>query len=159
MSRLPPAAAAAAGVGPGPKEEAFALLDEICDGYVRADAQRCALVRGVIHEHEIRRLLGEYARHCARLLEKGGRPEWLERALAGVSIDDQRVDYRDWLMALGDVYLAARTAGLDPSPALKRIGALSNAEGHRATPTPTNEALARFEESAYFATSILPRMH
>ena len=158
MSRLSPAAAAAAGVGAGPKEEVFALLDEICDAYVKADPQRCALIRGVVHQHELRRLLGEYVGHCARLLEKGGRPQWLLRALAAASIEDQRVDYRDWLMALGDVYLAARTAGLDPSPELKRIGALSNVEGHRATPMPTSDALARFEESAYFATSILPRM-
>ena len=158
MARLPPAAAAAAGVGPGPEEEVFALLDEICDGYVRADARRCALVRAVIHQHEVRRLLGEYVGHCARLLEKGGRPQWLDRALAGASIEDQRVDYRDWLMSLGDVYVAARTAGIDPSPALKRIGALSNAEGHRATPTPTSAALSGFEQSAYFATSILPRL-
>ena len=61
-------------------------------------------------------------------------------------------------MSVGDVYLAARAAGLDPAMALKRIGALSNAEGHPATPTPTRVALERFEQSAYFATSILPRL-
>ena len=158
MSRLSPAAAAAAGVGPGPTEEVFALLDQICDAYLRADAHGCALIRGVMQEHEMRRLLGEYVGHCARLLEKGGRPEWLDRALAAASIDDQRVDYRDWLVAVGDVYVAARTAGVDPSPALKRIGALSNAVGHRASPTPTSDALSHFEQSAYFLTSILPRM-
>ena len=158
MSRMPPAAAAAAGVGPGPTEQVFALLDEICDQYAGADPQRCALIRGVVHEHELRRLLDEYVGRCARLLEKGNRAEWLDRALAAASIDDQRRDYRDWLMSVGDVYLAARAAGLDPAMALKRIGALSNAEGHPATPTPTRVALERFEQSAYFATSILPRL-
>lgn len=158
MSRLPPAAAAAAGVGPGPQEHAFALLDEVCDEYARSDAQRCALIRGVVQEHEIRRLLQGYIGHASRVLEQGKRPEWLARALAAASIDDQRRDYRDWLMSVGDAYLAGRAAGLDPAPVLERMGALSNTEGHRAAPTPTSEALARFERSAYFATSILPRL-
>ena len=158
MSKLPKAAAAAKGVGPGPHEAAFALLDEVCDLYLRSDPKRCALIRGVVHRHEIRRLLGEYTARASRVLQQGGRPEWLARALAAASIDDQRVDYRDWLMALGDVYLSARAHGIDPAPELKRVAEISNAEPHRAAPSPTRDAMARFEESAYFATSILPRL-
>jgi hypothetical protein len=158
MSRLPPAAAAAAGVGPGPQEQVFALLDEICDEYARSDAPRCALIRGLVQQHEARRLLESYIGHASRVLEQGKRAEWLTRALAAASIEDQRRDYRDWLMSVGDAYLAGRTAGLDPAPVLARIGAISNTEGHRAAPTPTSAALGQFEKSAYFATSILPRM-
>jgi hypothetical protein len=158
MSKLPKAAAAAKGVGPGPQEAAFAVLDEVCDVYLHFDAQRCAVIRGVVHRHEIHRLLGEYVGHASQVLAKGGRPEWLDRALAAASIDDQRVDYRDWLMSLGDIYLAARTHGLDPAPAFKRVAEISNAQPHRAAPTPTKDAMSRFEQSAYFATSILPRL-
>ena len=158
MGRLPQAAAAAAGVGRGPREQVYAALDEICDLYARADADSCRRLRALVHEHEARGLLEEYLSRCARVLEQGGKPVWLERGLAAASIDDQHRDYRDWLMALGDLYLAAYERGLQPGAALQKIAERSSEEKPSGGPTPTRQALARFEESAYFATSILPRL-
>ena len=159
MARLPQAANAAAELGLGPRDQVFAVFDEVCDLYVRSDAPRCAIIRGVVHQREARVLLDDYLAYASRILKKGGRPEWLERAIAAASIDDQRRDYRDWIMSLGDVYLSARAAHLDPSPVLKRIGERSNPERHAAAPTPTRDALEKFEDSAYFMTSILPQLH
>jgi len=158
MARLPQAANAASGLGLGPRDDVFAAFDEICDVYARSDASRCAIIRGIVHEREAHRLLGDYLAYAARVLKKGGRPEWLERGIAAASIDDQRRDYRDWLMSLGDLYLSARAAHLDPSPVLKRIAERSNPERHAAAPTPTRDALLGFEDSAYFATSIQPQL-
>ena len=159
MARLPQAANAAAALGLGPRDEAFGVFDEACDLYARSDPARCAIVRGIVYEHEVRALLADYMAYASRILKQGGRPEWLERGIAAASIDDQRRDYRDWLMALGDLYLSARAAHLDPTPVLKRIAELSNPERHAASPTPTRDALANFEDSAYFMTSILPQLH
>ena len=159
MARLPQAANAAAALGLGPRDEVFAVFDEICDLYARSDPAECAIIRGIVHAREARGLLEEYVAHASQVLKQGGRPEWLDRGIAAASIDDQRRDYRDWLMSLGDLYLSARAARLDPSPVLKRIGALSNPERHAAAPTPTCDALTNFEDSAYFATSILPQLH
>lgn len=158
MARLPQAASAAAALGLGPRDEVFAVFDAICDLYARSDAARCATIRGIVHEREAHILLDEYLGYASRILKQGGRPEWLERGIAAASIDDQRRDYRDWLMSLGELYLSGNAAHLDPSPVLKRIAERSNSEGHRAAPTPTREALANFEDSAYFATSILPHL-
>ena len=135
MARLPQAANAAAALGLGPRDEAFATFDEICDLYARSDPARCAIIRGVVHEHEARGLLEDYIGYASRILKQGGRPEWLERGIAAASIDDQRRDYRDWLMALGDLYLSARAARLDPTPVLKRMAERSNPERHAASPT------------------------
>jgi hypothetical protein len=159
MARLPQASNAAAALGLGPRDEAFAVLDEVCDLYARSDPPRCAVIRGIVHEHEVRGLLEDYIAYASRILKQGGRPEWLERGIVAASIDDQRRDYRDWLMALGDLYLNARAAHLDPSPVLKRIAELSNPERQQAAPTPTREALGNFEDCAYFMTSILPQLH
>jgi hypothetical protein len=159
MGRLPQAGSAAAALGLGPRDETFAALDEICDLYARSDSPRCAIIRGVVHEHEARRLLEDYIANASRVLKQGGRPEWLERGVAAASIDDQRRDYRDWLMALGDLYLSGLSAHLDPSPVLKRMADRSNPERHAAAPTPTRDALRTFEDSAYFRTSILPHLH
>ena len=158
MARLPQAANAAAALGLGPRDEVFATFDEICDLYARSDPPRCAIVRGIVHEHEAHLLLDEYLAYASRILKKGGRPEWLERGIVAASIDDQRRDYRDWLMSLGDLYLSARAANLDPSPVLKRIAERSNPERHAAAPTATRDALRGFEDSAYFATSIAPQL-
>jgi hypothetical protein len=158
MGRLPEAARSAAALGPGPRDEVFAVFDEVCDLYARSDPPRCAIIRGVVHEREARALLEEYLAYVSRILTQGGRPEWLERGIAAASIEDQRRDYRDWLMALGDLYRSAQVAHLDPSPVLERIGALSSPEPHAAAPTSTREALTTFEDSAYFATSIRPHL-
>jgi hypothetical protein len=158
MGRLPQAAGAAASVGAGPRDEVFAILDEVCDLYSRSDSPRCAIIRGVVHEREARVLLEEYIAHASQALKRGGRPEWLERGIAAASIDDQRRDYRDWLMSLGDLYLSAHAKNVDPSPVLKRIAERSNPERHPAAPTSTRDALSTFEDSAYFATSILPQL-
>ena len=61
-------------------------------------------------------------------------------------------------MSLGDLYLAAYDRGLPPGPALQRMAERSSEEKPSGGPTSTRQALARFEESAYFATSILPRL-
>jgi hypothetical protein len=158
MGRLPQATGAAASIGLGPRDEVFAAFDEICDLYARSDSPRCAIIRGIVHNREARALLEDYVGYASRVLKQGGRPEWLERGIAAASIDDQRRDYRDWLMALGDLYLSARAAQLDPTPVLKRIAERSNPERHPAAPTPTRDALANFEDSAYFMTSILPQL-
>jgi len=62
-------------------------------------------------------------------------------------------------MSLGDLYVSAHAAHLDPSPVLKRMAVRSNPERHRAAPTATRDALNNFEDSAYFATSISPQLH
>ncbi|HYV21079.1 MAG TPA: hypothetical protein VEN31_00330 [Candidatus Bathyarchaeia archaeon] len=158
MGRLPQAAGAAAAVGLGPRDEVFAAFDEICDLYAHSDAARCSIIRGIVHNRESRALLGDYMGYASRILKQGGRPEWLERGIVAAAIDDQRVDYRDWLMAVGDLYLSARAAHLDPTPVLKRVAERSNPERHAASPTPTRDALSNFEDSAYFMTSILPQL-
>lgn len=159
MGRLPQAAGAAASVGAGPRDEVFAVFDEICDLYARSDPPRCAILRGLVHEREARVLLEEYVGHASAVLKKGGRPEWLERGIAAASIDDQRRDYRDWLMWLGDLYLTAHAKHVDPSPVLKRMAERSNPERHAAAPSSTREALSTFENSAYFLTSIVPQLN
>ena len=158
MGRLPQVAGAAASVGAGPRDEVFAIFDEICDVYSRSDPPRCAILRGIVHEREARLLLEEYVGHASQVLKQGGRPEWLERGVAALSIDDQRNDYRGWLMSLGDLYLTAHAKNLDASPVIKRIAERSNPELHQQAPAPTREVLKAFEDGEYFATSIRPQL-
>ncbi len=158
MGRMPPGAAAVTGVGAGPRTAVLELLDEVCGAYARSAAPRCAVIRGVMHEHEAWRLLDEYLTRAVGMLEQGARGDWLERGLAAASIDDQRGDWSDWLGALGNLYLAARNAHIDPAPAFQRMAERSNRDGHAAAPASTWQVLAGFEQSPYFEMSILPRL-
>lgn len=156
FSRLPRDSAGATGIGAEPREAVFALLDEICDLYARSEASRCAIIRAVVHAHESRELLDPYVAHAAEMLGRGGLGMWLERGLAAASIDDQRADHKAWLNSVGNLYVAARKARIDPAPVLTRMAERSNREMHPGAPASTREALAGFERSAYFETSILP---
>ncbi|MEK6224747.1 MAG: hypothetical protein AABM40_00470 [Chloroflexota bacterium] len=151
MGRLPQAAGAAAAVGAGPRDEVFAIFDETCDLYARSDPGLCASIRGIVHEREARTLLEAYVYHASEVLKQGGRPEWLERGVAAASIEDRGSDYRDWLVSVGGLYLSAHAARVDPTPVLKRIAERSSPE--------TRDLLDRFEDTAYFMTSILPQLH
>jgi hypothetical protein len=159
MGRLPQAAGAAASLGAGPRHAVFAVFDEICDVYARSDPPYCAIVRGVVHAREARLLLEEYVGHASQVLKQGGRPEWLARGIAALSIDDQRTDYRDWLMSLGDLYLTAHAKHLDARPVIKRIAERSSLERHSIAPMSTRDAFSTFEDSAYFLTSIAPQLN
>ena len=160
MGRLPQAAGAAAAIGSGPRDEVFAIFDEICDLYGRSDPQRCSVIRRIVHEREARLLIEAYLAHASQVLEQGGGPKWLERGVAAASIDDQGNDYRDWFVSLGNLYLNAYRAHLDPSPVLRRMAERSNSEPPWASATSTTQDLLNtFEDSAYFATSVLPQLH
>jgi hypothetical protein len=158
MGRLPQATGAAASLGVGPRFAVFAVFDEVCDLYARSDPPRCAIIRGIVHAREARLLLEEYVGHASQVLKQGGRPEWLERGVAALSIDDQRHDYRDWLMSLGELYLTAHAKHLDATPVIKRIAERSSLERHSIAPMSTRDALRTFEDSAYFLTSIVPQL-
>jgi hypothetical protein len=158
MGRLPQARGAAASVGAGPRDEVFAIFDDVCDLYGRSDPERCAMIRGLVHEREARLLLDAYVAHASQVLKQGGGPEWLERGIAAASIDDQGDDYRDWLVSLGHLYLNAHRAHLDPSPVLKRIAERSSHKPDRGGSTSTRDLLSGFENTAYFLTSILPQL-
>ena len=75
---------------------------------------------------------------------------WLDVLLALVSIEDQRMDFRDTLMLLGAVYVRAVEAGIDPLPHLERAATLSSPQ--------TSHMLEGFTRSAFFAESVRPRI-
>ena len=167
MARLPQAATAAAALGLGPRDDVFAVFDAICDLYARSEPPDCAAIRSIVHEHEARLLLDDYLGYASRILKKGGRPEWLEleqrigggelhapQLVGGKPI--QRLPGRNPQRRFQQLAAAAH---LDPSPVLKRIAERSNPDRHAAAPTATRQALGTFEDSAYFAVSIMPRLH
>src|SRR5437763_12610434 len=95
----------------------------------------------------VQAMLGSVIRAYCQLRATRDRA-WLTLGLAGASIENSRRDYRDLLLALAELYVAAEESGLDPQPEFARIATLSDGEKPAGGPTPVSKMLARFHLSA-----------
>ena len=133
-------------------------LDDICAFYIRADNAERERVRSDASRDEV--LLEAVHKHvgwCTRQMISEPSVEWLRSGLAAIAIHDNRVDYRDVYVALGELYLASIRGGIQPSPELHRIGALANPVSNPGCPEgSTMSFLQKFEESAHFRSAVYP---
>ena len=132
-----------------PYAEADELLDGLCPAYLAAtESQRQASRAAVANKRGVLSALLRYIGRAAQHLRAAGNREWLLRGLAAASIDDGRPDWRDLLLALAELYVAAEQTGIDPQPAFAAVGALSNPQPAWTGATPMAEILARFHTYA-----------
>jgi hypothetical protein len=150
------AAAAEQRAGPGPREEGYELLAEVCDTYASADAVMRAVLRDVVGaSRDLQTLCLWFAGNAGQQLEATGAPEWLHRAVIAAALADRAPDYRDWYVTLGDVWVNAARHGLDPGAAFTGAAAMA-AESSGLPGGSTRAMLFGFENSAYFAESVAP---
>jgi len=138
------------GTAPLDLHELQEVLDELCSLYLRADQDQRFLIRGFFEDKtRVRKYLHSYiGGRAARLVVSTGDTKWLGLGLAAASISDQKVDYRDLLIALGKLWLAAEDAGFAPARHFSTVGRISSDEpvyGNRST----KELLRGFRTSAY----------
>ena len=128
-----------------PTGDVAQLVQDVCDAYLIATPAECAIVRVALSQSPsvLNHLMG-YAYHAGQTLEATGQREWLRRGLAAISIENCRYDYRDVLLALADLYLAAEAAGLDPQSDFVAVATLSAQEFSRGGMTPVSKMLAEF---------------
>jgi len=150
--------------GPGPRDDAYLIMDELCEHYLSApdtapDAERAAIRHVVAARHPIVQLTTWYiGRNLDRLVQTR-EARWLEFAVAAASIAECAPDYRDIYLSLGDLYVGAVDVGIDPSPVFARVATLSNAEpGSLFGGGSVRDYFAGFEQSAFFASSVRPRL-
>jgi len=118
------------GTGPVSFREIHLPLDELFDLYLRAGEDQRLLIRSFFEDkHRLRKYLHSYVggRAAPRLADTGD-VKWLRLGLAAASIVDQRVDYRDLLICLGALWLAAEEAGIAPARYFSAVAKLSNDE-------------------------------
>lgn len=145
--------------GAGTPVELFAMFDALGADYLAAELpQDAAKLRAWIGQQPaLFRALWSYVEQASALIRSAADGRRLELALAGISLDDGRVlaDQRD--AALGRIYLAARRAGIDPGPALRKVAARSN-PGSGGGGAHTREVLEGFEGSFYFEREVRPEL-
>lgn len=126
-----------------------ALLDELCAVYLEADRRQRTAIRSLFDDkRSALKHLHAYIGRTARLLESSRGRKWLRLGLAAASIADRRVDWRDLLVCLGDLYLAARRVRMRPGSDFQAVAKLSNPVGLGGERS-TRDLLADFHKSAY----------
>jgi hypothetical protein len=119
-----------AGTAPLDLREVQELLDELCALYLRADQDQRLLMRDSFEDkRRVRKYLHSYiGGRAASRLRSTGENRWLDLGLAAASICDQKVDWRDLLIALGKLWLAAEDAGIAPARHFSAVGRISSDE-------------------------------
>jgi len=132
-----------------PYQAIYELLDELCPAYLEASAERCAAVRVAVSDKGgvLSALLG-YAYRAAKRIQSPLDREWLRRGLAAISIENCARDYRDVLLALAELYVAAEEAGIRPRSDFTAVSRLSSRELPRGGDTPMQGMLANFSRYA-----------
>jgi hypothetical protein len=128
-----------------PCEPAFELFDSLCPAYLEATPWERSLLRRAVREKPgIVSALRGYVYRAAKRIHSPSDRHWLRRGLAAASIDDCSQDYRDLLLALAELYVAAERAGIKPRSEFKAVARLSSSEKPRGGLTPVSEMLGRF---------------
>lgn len=132
-----------------PRKEHEQFFNDLCRDYLDAlDEQRAQIRMAVSDKEGVLNCLLGYVYKSARHIHSAADKEWLRIGLAAASIQDCRLDYRDFLLALADLYVSAEEAGLDPRAEFSAVAALSSRETPRGGTTPVSEMLANFHTYA-----------
>ena len=128
-----------------PYQAIHELLDELCPAYLEASAEGRAAVRVAVSDKSgvLSALLG-YAYRMAKRIQSPLDKEWLRRGLAAISIENCARDYRDVLLALAELYVAAEEAGIRPRSDFTAVSKLSSGEKPTGGSTSVKEMLANF---------------
>ena len=132
-----------------PYQEMNEFLDRLCPAYLSAPPPQRAEVRAAVSDKDgvLSALLGHVYRSATRLRSHSDR-EWLRRGLAAASIENCSKDFRDVLLALAELYVAAEEVGIDPKPDFRAVARLSSHEKPRGGTTPVRKMPANFSRYA-----------
>jgi hypothetical protein len=135
-------------VGEGPWEGYYHLIDGLADIYLQTTPEQRERIRSFFDgegKRHVRDGLHGYISRAAKFLEETRDPKWLWRGLAAGSIEDQRIDWRDTLVTLGELYVAARRVHIRPKPYFKAVAQMSNTVDPNSQPSPysTNHPFLR----------------
>jgi hypothetical protein len=128
-----------------PYQAIYRLLDELCPAYLESSSEQRAGVRAAVSDKNgvLSALLG-YVYRAARRIQSPQDREWLRKGLAAISIENCARDWRDVLLALAELYVAAEGAGIRPRSDFTAVSRLSSGDKPEYGSTSTREILANF---------------
>lgn len=144
-------------------EELHQTTDELCVLYLSVPSEQREQIRNLAAEPSrvINYHLFGHIGWAGKQVSTSGDGEWVRRGLAAASIENNRLDARDTFTALGGLYLAASSVGIDCSRYFQEIAELSSAQPlYPRIPWigSMRDFLANFEQSAYFKADVRPKI-
>jgi len=125
------------------------LLNQLCPAYLTASSQQQEQIRNAVRgKAGIQAALVSRIRESADRLRSSGNQEALLDGLAAASIENGRTDFRDVLMALAELYVAAEEIQIDPKPHFQAVALLSSDALLPPDNTSTRKRLADFHTFA-----------
>jgi hypothetical protein len=106
-----------------PSEDQESFYKRLCQTYLDVPTKQQVVLRDAVRRKAgvVNSLLG-YIYECADRLQKTKNKRWLDIGLAAGSLRGDGPDFRDFYLALAELYVAAKSVGLKPSMAFDKIG-------------------------------------
>lgn len=141
------------------EETLLRTLRAVCLTYLRATPEQREAIRRMFDGREtaLWYLLG-YTSYAAERIHSNDDVEWVLVGLAAASIQDNRVDFRDTYVSLGELYIRSVKSGVAPGEYFKRVGLLSSKEPSLDEQDSMYEFLLGFESSAFFKHEVAPQL-
>ncbi len=112
-----------------PRDDLHPLFEQLTALYAAGDADDRAELRAYAAQKKLLgRLLARYANFLAGELRSSADEPLVEQALVALAIENSAADYRDTMMTLADLFVAAEIVGIDPRPAFTTAGNLATDE-------------------------------
>ena len=114
-----------------PMQEHKQFFEDLCRIYLDASCQERHLIRDALAGKKgvLNCLLG-YVYESAEQVRATRNRRWLQIGLAAAAIQEGSYDYRDFLLALAELYVTAEEVGIDPKPEFEAIGSGIPADFH-----------------------------
>jgi len=149
---------ALARAGEGPRRELNQAIDQLCQLYLEGSQNQRDKIRSLLGNNSaVLHDLWGYIARAAEQVRGGGGMAWLRTGLAVVAMEDLRADHHDTLHGLGELYVAAEKAGLDPQKQFTEAAALCSSESTEDGRS-SRELLANFSQSEYFLQQVQPQL-
>jgi hypothetical protein len=144
-------------------EELCQTTDDLCVLYLKGTSEQREEIRNLAVEPSrvINYHLFNHIGWAGKQISASADGEWVRRGLAAASIENNRLDAGDMFAALGGLYLAASSAGVDCSPYFQEVAELSSAQSLYPTIRwigSMRDFLANFEQSLYFKQDVRPKI-
>jgi hypothetical protein len=106
-----------------PDEEQAAFYHKLCEFYLKSPEADRVLIRDAVRDKPgvMNNLLG-YVYTCIRVLQETGDDAWFKVGLAAAALRGDGPDYRDFYLAMADLYTAGLDANSNSKAAFSAIG-------------------------------------
>jgi hypothetical protein len=140
--------------------EIFQVLDEAIRIYPDATTSQREYIRQMLAKYYgVGQYLKSYVTGSITKLDTTVSSDRLYPALIAISIDNNNFgDYRDVLVMLGNLWLTAARAGIDPKPYFDEVAAISSSDLHSQGNKSTRDILTTFDQSAHFQEAVKPHL-